>query len=133
MTQRIALYQLNRLFQAISDSDYNTIKTIIDIEYFAKVYAGIILAGNVHPLLGDNAKYIYDFSTGVFKVAFRLEGPPNEVSVLNTKELKQLKFKNYKPHKLVDMLSSQDWFIDATYKYLEKIYIFTISEFNGGK
>lgn len=125
LTQRIALYQLNRLFQAMSDSDYNTIKTIIDIEYFAKVYAGIILTGNVHPLYGDNAKYIYDFSTGVFKVAFRLEGPPNEVSVLNTKELKQLKFKNYKPHKLVDMLSSQDWFIDATYKYLEKIYIDT--------
>jgi len=122
LTQKIALYQLNRLFQAMSDSDYDTIKTIIDIEYFAKVYAGIILTGDAHPLFGDNTRYIYDFSTGVFKVAYRLEGAPNEVSGLNSKELKQLKFKHYEPHKLFVMLSSQDWFIDATYNYLEKIY-----------
>lgn len=122
LTQRLALYQLNRLFKAMSEYDYDTIKTIIDIEYFAKVYAGIILTGEVHPIYGDNTKYIYDFSTGVFKVAYRLEGAPTKVSILNSNELKQLKFKYYETHKLFNMLSTQDWFIDATQKYFEKIY-----------
>lgn len=122
LTQRLALYQLNRLFKAMSEADYNTIKTIIDIEYFAKVYAGIVLTGDVHPIYGDNTRYIYDFSTGVFKVAYRLEGAPNKLSILNSKEFKQLKFKYYEIHKLFNMLSTQDWFVDATHKYIEKIY-----------
>ena len=120
-TQKIALYQIDRLFNAIENSDYDTIKSIIDIEYFAKLYAALILVGDFHPLTGDNTKYIYDFSTGTFKVAFRLEGPPLKVNILNKKKSTQLKI-NYGPHVLFNSLSAQKWFVDATYKYLENIH-----------
>jgi len=120
-TQKIALYQIDRLFNAIENSDYETIKSIIDIEYFAKLYAALILVGDFHPLTGDNTKYIYDFSTGTFKIALRLEGAPSKVKILNKKKSTQLKI-HYGPHILFNSLSTQKWFVDATYKYLEDIY-----------
>ena len=115
-TQEIALFQINRLFQAIENSDYDTIKTLVDIKYLAKVYAFVILTGNMHPLGGDNLRYIYDFSTGTFKIAYRLENRVHNM------EYSEDVFQNTRKNNLLlEKLASQRWFKDIAYNYLKQI------------
>lgn len=115
-TQEIALFQINRLFQAIENSDYDTMKTLVDIKYLAKVYAFVILTGNMHPVGGDNLRYIYDFSTGTFKIAYRLEN-----RVHNMEYSESVLQNTRKNNLLLEKLASQRWFRNITYNYLKQI------------
>ena len=115
-TQEIALFQIKRLFQAIENSDYDTIKTLVDIKYLAKVYAFVILTGNMHPLDGDNLRYIYDFSTGTFKTTYRLENRVHKMEYSNG-VLKNTRKNNL----LLEKLATQKWFRDIAYNYLKQI------------
>ena len=115
-TQEIALFQIKRLFQAIENSDYDTIKTLVDIKYLAKVYAFVILTGNMHPLGGDNLRYIYDFSKGTFKTAYRLENRPHKMEYSNG-ALNNTRKNNL----LLEKLATQKWFRDIAYSYLKRI------------
>jgi hypothetical protein len=119
-TQKIALSQIQRLFKAISVSDYETIKALVDVGYLAKVYALSILTGDFHPLTGDNSRYIYDFSSGLFKIAYRIEGRPQKVrySALDSKIKLEI---NYGPHALINELAATEWFRTSTLSYLKEI------------
>lgn len=121
LTQKIALFQLKRLFDALDENNFENIKALTDIEYLARLYATTILVGDFHPLTGDNTRYIYDFSTGTFKVAFRLEGSPKRVSYIEKDKNLELSFEKYGPHILFSKLSTQNWFIDLALKNLMKL------------
>ena len=62
------------LFEAIKSENSEKIKRLINIEDMAKYLALFTLYNNNHPLSGDNLKYIYNHSTGKFRLIFRLEG-----------------------------------------------------------
>ena len=121
LTQQIALFQLKRLFEAIDENDFETIKILIDIHYFAKVFASILLVGDFHPLYGDNTRYIYDFSTGTFKISYRIEGSPKKIHYTYDEDNITLSMRGYGPHILFHKLSTQSWFNDLIIKNLVKI------------
>ena len=109
------------MFKAIDENDFETIKILIDIHYFAKVFAAILLVGDFHPLHGDNTRYIYDFSTGTFKVAYRLEGSPKKIDYTYDDNNVTLSMRIHGPHMLFSKLSTQSWFNDLIIKNLVKI------------
>lgn len=119
-TEKIALFQLKRLFNAINNSDFETIANILDIQNVAKIGALMTLTGDAHPLHGDNARYIYDFSTGMFKLAYRIEGSPHNIKYKETAEEIQL-VTNYQPHILIEKLASTRWFKEQMITYMVQI------------
>ena len=72
----IALEKLEQLFEAIKSENVEKIKRLINIEDMAKYLALYSLFNNNHPLTGDNLKYIYNLSTGKFRLIFRVEDSP---------------------------------------------------------
>jgi hypothetical protein len=70
----IALGSLEILFNAIKAKDINVVKNMIDVEYMAKFMSLLTIVNNSHQITGDNLRYIYDFTSGKFKIMFRLEG-----------------------------------------------------------
>ena len=73
LNSSIALGKLNDLFYSIKTNNISLIKNLIDVDYFAKYLAFMSITNNSHQITGDNLKYIYDHSTGRFKILFRIE------------------------------------------------------------
>ena len=69
----IAVGSIKILFDAINSKDIKKIFRLIDKDYFAKFLALSVLVNDSHSITGDNLKYIYDYTTGKFKVLFRQE------------------------------------------------------------
>ena len=69
----IALAKMELLFEAIKSENSEKIKRLINIEDMAKYLALSALFNNDNPLTGDNLKYIYNYSTGKFRLIFRME------------------------------------------------------------
>ena len=69
----VALAKMELLFEAIKSENSEDIKKLINIEDMAKYLALYALFNNNHPLTGDNLKYIYNLSTGKFRLIFRVE------------------------------------------------------------
>ena len=69
----IALEKLEQLLEAIKSENLEIIKRLINIEDMAKSLALYALINNSHSLAGDNLKYIYNLSTGKFRLIFRIE------------------------------------------------------------
>ena len=65
-------FRLDLLRLTRSDNSED-IKKLINIEDMAKYLALYALFNNNHPLTGDNLKYIYNLSTGKFRLIFRVE------------------------------------------------------------
>lgn len=70
---RDALGALKFLLNAVHNRDIDRIKKVVDMEYMAKYMALLSITNNPHPITGDNLRYIYDHSTGLFRLLFRLE------------------------------------------------------------
>ena len=68
------LTKLGQLFQILENKDLNELKSRVDLDYFAKISAIEMLYGNTHSTIGDNVKYIYDFSSGLIYLSYRIEG-----------------------------------------------------------
>jgi len=69
----IALGALEKLMDAVKEGNYFGITNLIDVEYMAKLLALYSIVNISHPITGDNLKYVYDFTSGKFKILFRLE------------------------------------------------------------
>ena len=70
----VALGSLELLLNSIRNEDVGQIKKMIDIDYMAKYMALLTITNDNHPIAGDNLRYIYNHSTGRFKILFRVEG-----------------------------------------------------------
>jgi len=69
----IAVGSIKNLFDAINSKDIKKIFRLIDKDYFAKFLALSAIVNDNHSITGDNLKFIYDYTTGKFKVLFRQE------------------------------------------------------------
>jgi len=69
----ISLGRLKTLLDSVEQKDIKSLKSLMDLDYMAKFMAFNTLTNNNHPTSGDNLRYIYDFSTGKFKILFRIE------------------------------------------------------------
>ena len=72
----IALAKMELLFEAIKSENLEKIKRLINIEDMAKYLALFALYNDSHSFAGDNLKYIYNHSTGKFRLMFRIESHP---------------------------------------------------------
>jgi hypothetical protein len=73
------LTKLGQLFQVLENNNLKELKSRIDLDYHAKISALEMLYGNTHSTIGDNVKYIYDFSNGLIYPSFRIEGSIKEM------------------------------------------------------
>lgn len=74
----VATAALERLFQAVQEHDHKEILDLIDLDGFAKMEAFRFLSTQVHYVIGDNRRFVYDHSRGRFLFLFpRPEGGIN--------------------------------------------------------
>ena len=72
----VGLSKLEELFLSIEQENINVTKSLVHIDNMAWVAAFEKLYGTDHSNIGDNRRYIYDPTTGKFRVHFRIEGAP---------------------------------------------------------
>ena len=68
-----ALAKFKTLMTAVKRKDISKVIQLIDIEDFAKFSALENIYGTNHSSAGDNLRYLYDFSTGTFRLILRIE------------------------------------------------------------
>lgn len=68
-----ALGAFDLLMKSVRASDMNQIKRLVDLDYMAKYLALLAITNSSQGIVGDNTRYIYDHTTGRFKVIFREE------------------------------------------------------------
>ena len=74
-------FKLQQLMKAIKFEDIETIRSLLIEEQIQWISALKFLLGTIHPIAGDNKRYIYDLSSGRFNIAFRIEGNPQPNSL----------------------------------------------------
>jgi len=127
----IAQAKLNLLMIALEQEDIEFLEELVDVDNLAKVAALINITGTVHPLLGDNAKYIYDFASGKFQLAYRLEGDIFNLQSQMPASFDRQSYASGSMHKLIKLFQREEWFVDLRNRYLRKVvedegYIFSL-------
>jgi hypothetical protein len=120
-TVNIAQSKLQLLMDAIWEQDVNLISQLIDIDYFSKVAAIINITGTIHPILGDNTLFIYDFASGKFQLDYRLEGGVFNIGALKPALFDSQTYQGGEINKILTILMKQDWFKEKRNIYLQKI------------
>jgi len=69
----VATGALDLLLKSIRSNNIDQIKRIVDLDYMAKFMAFLTITNDIHPISGDNLRYIYNHATGRFKLLFREE------------------------------------------------------------
>ena len=141
----LAIGSLKILFDAVKSEDLTTVLNLIDINYFAKFLAMATIINNNHSFTGDNLKFIYDYTSGKFKVLFRYEssvilpinkkiGEFNEALFIYNSEkevlshrlfkilLKDNNFRKQRDIHLKDIISKKLEIIDEAYKVYDESY-----------
>lgn len=120
----VALGALELLLKAIRNSDVRQIKRMIDMDYMAEYMALLAITNNNQPITGDNLRYIYNHSTGRFKLLFRIEG----AIILNTQNIDQFNHSlfakanvNVKTYRLFKLLLTDPEFLIKRDLALHKI------------
>ena len=76
---QIALGRFQIFLQSIRNKDFDSIKNLVDLDYMAKYLAFSYLVYNFES--AADARYIYDHTTGKFKIYFRYEAADfNEIN-----------------------------------------------------
>jgi len=120
-TVHIAQHKFGLLMDAVYSNDVDLILELVDIDNLAKIAALINLTGTVHPILGDNTRYIYDFASGRFQLDYRLEGGVFNLQSNNPASFENKIFQGGNLHKILSNLLENQWFKDKRNKYLKKI------------
>ena len=68
-----ALGRFELLMGYVKRRDVKNVKRFINVDDFAKISAIESIYGSNHSTAGDNLKYLYDFSTGRFRLILRVE------------------------------------------------------------
>ena len=122
----VALGALKLLFDAINNNDIAEVKRLIDVDYMSRFMALLTITNNSHPITGDNLRYIYDHSTGRFKLLFRVEDKiflnDGNISEFNSKLFNTIEgYSGAKTHKLFKILVADRDFRQQRDKELFKI------------
>ena len=119
-TIKIALTKLKMLMDSLEREDINEIRKFLDVDNLAKIAALINITGSVHPLFGDNTKYIYDFASGKFQLGYRLEGGVIAIGSRMPESFDRQSY-NLEMNKILKVFLKEKWFIDKRNAYLQKI------------
>ena len=117
----IAQTAFKNLMLALDQGDIQSIRSFVDIENIAKIAALFNLTGTIHPVSGDNVKYIYDIATGKFKLSYRLEGKVYPLQSYAPSNFNDQNFHGPRSNKLIDILLKERWFLNKRDKYLSLI------------
>lgn len=117
-TYKIALSKMELLMDALMKKDLDKIEQFVDIENLAKIAALVNISGTVHPILGDNARYIYDFATGRFELTYRVENEIFNISAPYPGVFENKKFITGDVNKLLDLFLKEPWFLNKRNEYL---------------
>jgi len=117
--------QLILFDKLMSAESYREVKDLVDIDRFAKHEAMRILFGSDQGVTGDNIKWLFDTSKGVFFPFFRMEGylidlPKSDLSFTFDKDLNDWFGFDYKI-KVFPILNRNNEFRALRNKYLYKI------------
>ena len=93
-----ALSKFIILMKAVKRNDVDKVRQLIDLDEFAKFSAIEKFYGTNHSSAGDNLRYLYNFSTGKFRLILRVEG-----GVLVRKNIKDISIID---HHLMDYYQS---------------------------
>lgn len=117
----IAQTAFKNLMLALDKRDIQSIRSYVDIENIAKIAALLNLTGTIHPVSGDNVKYIFDIATGRFKLSYRLEGKVYPLQSYAPSKFNNQNFHGPKNNKLIEILLKERWFLNKRDKYLSVI------------
>ena len=111
-----ALGAMEFLLDAVKNKDIERVKKVIDIEHMAKYIALLSITNSSHSITGDNLRYIYNHSTGLFKLLFRLEHKiipnNNTIAEFNSSLFSsQERYKNSNTHELFKVLLTDTDFL----------------------
>ncbi len=106
-----ALGALEFLLNSIKNRDIDKIKKIIDMRYMAKYMALLSITNDTHSVAGDNLRYIYDHSTGLFKLLFRIESSVSPHNNNTVEDFNRLKGFDSDTHKLFKILLTDSDFL----------------------
>ena len=76
----VAYGSLDLLLKSVRDQDVDSLKSFLDVDYFARFVAYSYLINNSHPIYGDNLRFVYDYTCGCFRIIFRLEDRINPIT-----------------------------------------------------
>ena len=119
-TVKIALTKLKMLMDSVEREDADEIRRFLDVDNLAKIAALINITGSVHPLFGDNTKYIYDFASGKFQIGYRLEGGVISLKSQMPESFDRQSY-NLEMNKILQIFLKEKWFIDNRNVYLQEI------------
>ena len=130
-TFKIGQAKLRMLINALEQEDIKFLEELVDVDNLAKVAALINITGTIHPLLGDNAKYVYDFASGRFQFAYRLESGVSNLQSKMPASFDRQSYASGDMHKLIKLFQREQWFLDLRNRYLRKVvedeeYIFSL-------
>jgi hypothetical protein len=74
LASEFALGRFEVLMRHLSEGNLTDLSRLIDLEDFARFSAFEQFYGTNHSSAGDNLRYLYDFSTGKFRLVLRIEG-----------------------------------------------------------
>jgi hypothetical protein len=116
------LTKLGQLFNVLDNGDLKELKSRVDLDYFAKISALEILYGNTHSTIGDNVKYIYDFSSGLIYISFRIEGNIKELRGFKSAKgfEKSAEFRHNR-NKILQLLTSDAEWVRLRNSYLSQL------------
>jgi len=116
------LTKLGQLFKILDNEDLKELKSRIDLDYFAKISALEILYGNTHSTIGDNVKYLYDFSSGLIYTSFRIEGNIKELRGFKSAKgfEKSAEFRHNR-NKILQLLTSDVEWVRLRNSYLSQL------------
>ncbi len=77
----VALGKYEQLVTAINHNDIKRIKELVEIDYFARFLAVGAMFNDSHFISGDNLRYFYDLSKGLFYPLFRQESIGEPVTI----------------------------------------------------
>jgi len=118
----LGLTKLKELFSVLDRSDLNDLRKYIDFDYFAKLSALEIFYGNTHSSIGDNVKYIYNFSNGFFYTSFRVEGSLKAIKKAKTVDAFEKSAEKYHDrHKIIKLLTADETWLATRDSYLMKL------------
>ena len=124
----VALGALDHLMGAVRDDNYQKVKEFLDLDYMAKYMALFTIVNISHPITGDNLKYIYDFTSGKFKILFRLEDNTILPIKNNVDKFNQSLFSSVEPysnaltHQLFKILISVGFIVSSSIILFISIY-----------
>ena len=112
----LAQNQLKKMLSTLESNNYKKLSKYLDIDYMAKFSAMQLIYGTNHSSIGDNRRYIYNISNGLFYTTLRMEGNPVKLNIKN--DIEPIINSNYDQDRILQILEADESFLIQRNRYL---------------